>query len=350
MFGTGSYPTARATAVAGAALVAMLGLTLVACGGGDDAPDHEAHGDDFEATSLATPTHLVATDTDWGGVQIAVGGLPLEKVKGLRIAGVDVLPTILASADSGAATIIAAEDSVVFLIAKAPAQLGAFNGAVVELETSDGVVADPVEFSMSSGFSDAAAAGDMHALASSKPKCTKLTWQKPTALPKVSGCGYNGTGCARSDRAHTGIDYGGSGDVVAVADGSVVGVEPMNSRDHGMGSNVIVMHVHNCAVVYSTYNHLASIDGAVKKNATIKRGARIGKSGGSGYGKADYWGRHLHFEVKTLGVSGNPRGVGKKNKTCQQDPKNAMASTCWGYVDPKLGATAYGYSNPGDFF
>ena len=341
-------PIVRAAAVALALLVAM----LVACGGGGDTVEFTATttASDTEETARALDAVNVATtSTEWGGVQIAVGGATLANLKAVRLGGVNVLPTILSAVDSGSAIVVSSETGVVLLVAMAPSKLGVVDGVPTEIETGDGVVVGaPADLS---AVADVESSLLMRPLASSSaPKCTKLTFQKPTTLTNVNGCGYNGRSCANPARAHTGIDFGGSASVVAVADGTVVRIEKMSSSDHGMGNNVHVMHVHDCNVVYSSYSHLDSINSSLKKDAAIKRGAKIGKSGGSGYGRLDAWEKHLHVEMKTLAVSGNPKGVGKKNTSCQVDPKNAGPSMCWGYVDPKLGSDAYGYIDPGKYF
>jgi hypothetical protein len=166
--------------------------------------------------------------------------------------------------------------------------------------------------------------------------CPWLTFSPPTKTAANQSCLYGSKTCAKPGYYHTGIDFGYSSDtpyVYAVADGKVVWVEKMNSKDHGMGSNVIVEHVvSSCSNVYSSYSHLDSIDSKIKVGALVARGKKIGKMGGSGYGNPAHWPTHLHGEIKKKAVTSTPWAY-----------KDTCPSGCWGYV--KYHPDNYGYSD-----
>ena len=63
---------------------------------------------------------------------------------------------------------------------------------------------------------------------------------------------------------------------------------------------------YSCARKENEHAHLSSINtDKVQKNKAVKAGDKIGVYGGSGYGKNNYYGRHLHFAiVDTLWTSG----------------------------------------------
>ena len=138
-------------------------------------------------------------------------------------------------------------------------------------------------------------------------------------------------------KPHTGIDFSGDGNVVAIALGTVVRVETLSAGDHGMGNNIILRHLlpgPNCAIVYSTYSHLASIDRAIAVGKPVTKGQTLGVIGSSAFGYPEYprMGHHLHLEMKAAAVTSNPFGVGTQTTTCATDPLNAKANWCWGYV------------------
>jgi len=170
-------------------------------------------------------------------------------------------------------------------------------------------------------------------------------------------CLYGSATCLDTTKRHTGIDFPGAGNALAIALGTVVWVETLNAADQGLGANVIVRHVlpgPNCAVVYSSYSHLASIDPAVVVGAAVVKGQTLGVIGRSGFGNPNHWPvRHLHLEVKSAAVTGNPLGVGTQTRTCATGPLNAKANTCWGYVAtaaaPVTAPDDYGYLNPAGY-
>jgi len=105
----------------------------------------------------------------------------------------------------------------------------------------------------------------------------------------------------------------------------------MNSNDHGMGTNVIIEHIlMDNTKIYSTYSHLSSYESTLYVGYKVKKGEKIGTKGGSGYGKLNYWGEHLHFELKTKAVTGSPYN-----------------GSYYGYTPTN--PTNYGYLNPNDF-
>lgn len=157
----------------------------------------------------------------------------------------------------------------------------------------------------------------------------------PTPTPPIATCGYNVNTCAQRDRYHTAIDYQrpafGTQTVVATNLGVVVYRETMSAFDKGMGSNVILEHeLESGKKVYSSYSHLASIDSAVKVGSTVQKGQVLGIMGGSGYGQPNYWGVHLHFELKDRPVTHSPSG-----------------GTYYGYTPTN--PDQFGYHNPDAF-
>jgi murein DD-endopeptidase MepM/ murein hydrolase activator NlpD len=147
----------------------------------------------------------------------------------------------------------------------------------------------------------------------------------PTYL--YSKCLFASKTCAATSH-HTGVDYIGVTNAVvnAIADGTVVKVQYMSSTDHGMGNNIILSHkLENGTIIYSTYNHLNSIN--IVSGQKVIKGQKIGGIGGSGYGKSNYWGTHLHLEIKSCSQTG----------TCWN-------GTFWGYTPNH--PTTYGYLDP----
>jgi murein DD-endopeptidase len=84
--------------------------------------------------------------------------------------------------------------------------------------------------------------------------------------------------------------------IKAVADGSISGIVTTFT---GAGGRMIFQSLpggHNC-----DYLHLSRIDVAVGQE--VKQGQVIGLSGGSGLGKEDGYGAHLHFSIRRGGTS-----------------------------------------------
>lgn len=147
-------------------------------------------------------------------------------------------------------------------------------------------------------------------------------------------CIYTSTNCAAKGKHHTAIDYclPEGAPIKPTASGKIVYVEYMNSRDHGMGTNLIIEHtLTSKEKVYSSYSHLQGVPRGVSKGQWVKGGKDIiGYIGGSGYGRSNYWGAHLHFEIKAKAVTQSPWG-----------------GTFWGYT-PRH-PNNYGYYDPFSF-
>lgn len=334
-------------------------ILVVACGGGGEPITVAPQEPPIVETSLTGKersgevSYLMSQDAD--GFQFGVVGVDLEQVIALHFNGVDVLPAMKAAASSGLGEIQLLEDGGFYFIGSTLPGIqseGSFSIATAAGWSTPTVVG--YDTTTESVGADASAQPERASMAvlSSKATCPWLKFRAPTAVPPNKSCGYGSTNCADKGKAHTGIDYSGTGTAVATADGVVVWKETMNSKDHGMGTNVIIRHrLSSCGDIYSSYSHLASIDKRVRVGDSVSAGQTIGSIGASGYGQPSYWGKtpHLHFELKASAVTGNPKGVGNKRGTCKSDAKNAGPSTCWGYVDAKLGPAAFGYQNPGDF-
>ncbi len=170
-------------------------------------------------------------------------------------------------------------------------------------------------------------------------------------------CRYGSNTCTGNTRRHTGIDYPGTGSAIAIAAGTVVRKETLNASDHGLGNNLILRHLlpgPNCSYVYSSYAHLATLDGAVVVGQAVTKGQTLGAIGRSGFGNPNYWPQtHLHLEMKSAAVTGNPLGAGNQTLTCATDPLNAKTNSCWLYVAntaaPATAPDDYGYLDPAAF-
>lgn len=126
------------------------------------------------------------------------------------------------------------------------------------------------------------------------------TFIHPATTNLLAFCQYSDTSCATSIH-HTGVDYGHLGDKTVIASnvGTIVKIEKMHPKDHGMGNNVTIKHqLEDGSVVYSSYSHLYSIEPSLKKGSVIQQSDKIGMMGGSGHGKRKNWATHLHFEIK----------------------------------------------------
>lgn len=154
----------------------------------------------------------------------------------------------------------------------------------------------------------------------------------------VPNCRFNSTNCAKVGWYHAGIDIGGYGTtnpaVIASNDGYIYSITINGRNDHGMGNCIIIKHYVVTSAdgtkvmpYYTMYAHMDTMK-AFKIDQQVWRGQSIGTVGGTGYGKPNYWGKHLHFEVKSAGVLNNPYGGGPY----------------WGYT-PKP-AQNYGYTDP----
>jgi murein DD-endopeptidase len=103
-----------------------------------------------------------------------------------------------------------------------------------------------------------------------------------------------------------GTDYvlGAGGEVRSIAAGKVVGAD--GNPDGSGGRTITVYHDDGSSADYLHLNALA-----VSVGQRVAQGQRIGFSGGSGYGKNDYYGAHLHItfrphnQIDWLGNVGN---------------------------------------------
>lgn len=148
--------------------------------------------------------------------------------------------------------------------------------------------------------------------------------------------GFNDTHAAVPGSYHTGADIVGPNNqatyILASAYGVVDSVTKNGSGDHGLGNCVIIRHKvvvssnGATATYYTMYAHMASTN--VTAGKSVKAGDIIGVMGGTGYGKANYWSVHLHFEVKTSGVLGAPTAPNAFWGYTQKPAQN------YGYVDP----------------
>lgn len=164
----------------------------------------------------------------------------------------------------------------------------------------------------------------------------------PAASSISSGCNFGNKPCASTNRYHDGIDFSGNGDktVRATNHGRVHKIVKNGDSDHGMGNTVILEHFTvDGQRVCSSYSHLKSIDDEIyekyKNRHTHKEwlavGARIGEMGGTGYGQEQYWGTHLHFEMKTDCTLGAP----------------TEPDSYWGYTPNH--PSEYGYLDPNTY-
>lgn len=152
---------------------------------------------------------------------------------------------------------------------------------------------------------------------------------------------FNSTQAAVPGKYHTGLDIYGPGYqstyILASSVGTLHAIILNDGNDHGMGNcvilrhNVVVSSNGATAAYYTLYAHLDVIANDLKAGGqVVKQGQVIGTMGASGYGKPRYWGNtpHLHFEVKTAGVTQNPTNGGPY---WGYTPKPAQN---YGYVDP----------------
>lgn len=271
-----------------------------------------------------------------GQVRIAVEGLTFQEVTAWVADGQDLGGALEAALAEGTATVRETAVGFELVWSELPAHWLEAAGRLV-LETASGlqVAAAPLTCPTARAFG-----------AATRP-----------SLAADAKCGYGSKGCNGNTRRHTGIDYPGSGHAIAIAAGTLVRKETLNANDHGLGNNLIVRHLlpgPNCAYVYSSYAHLASIDSALVVGKGVAKGRTLGVIGRSGFGKPSHWPKaHLHLEVKSAAVTGNPLGVGRQSRTCATDPLNAKANSCWLYVAngaaPATAPDDYGYLNPAGF-
>jgi murein DD-endopeptidase MepM/ murein hydrolase activator NlpD len=204
------------------------------------------------------------------------------------------------------------------------------------------------------GFSQAALAegGSPAAPAQEAAAASRVTLQLSHPVVKVKIAQeydhpYSGNLCSqnRVSYQHTGVDYSAAGvkdpEVLAAAPGEVVAIPHDTTGkklNHGLGNVVILKHDTPEGPVYTLYAHLKSIRVAVFNR--LDRGEPLGVMGSTGTDSI-----HLHFEMKTAPVLGNPSGgIPCGTGTCAL----GTGFTCWGYVK-SASPDGFGYYNPLDY-
>ena len=113
--------------------------------------------------------------------------------------------------------------------------------------------------------------------------------------------GYFGAPRDGGKRAHAGQDISGYyGTNVLASQGGVITIAKSTSSG-GYGRYIDIDHQNGYVTRYA---HLSNV--AVAVGDTVKQGDIIGNVGGSGYGKNDYYGTHLHFEIRKNNKAVNP--------------------------------------------
>ncbi len=117
----------------------------------------------------------------------------------------------------------------------------------------------------------------------------------PLAMPVRTAFRYSSGFGTRSGRQHRGIDMAGDrGDpIYATADGNVT----FSGTQSGFGNLVVITHANGFQTYYAHLNRRR-----VTVGTTVARGDRIGDMGTTGRSS----GVHLHYEIRTDGVSINP--------------------------------------------
>ena len=146
------------------------------------------------------------------------------------------------------------------------------------------------------------------------------TVEYPLRNARCSWRGYNnstwswsenryGSGHTNERVYHLGLDLTGDSTVYSCAPGTVVACS--NSNSGANGRYVIVQHSINGKKCYSFYAHLSSV--SVKNGQSVNNQTKLGVIGGSGYGKNNCYGTHLHFAiVNTLWSNGSYYGYSTK--------------------------------------
>jgi hypothetical protein len=158
------------------------------------------------------------------------------------------------------------------------------------------------------------------------------------------GCYFNDTECstAHPGMYHTASDYvpndGAPKDILATADGTVAAMFSINdpgSASHGMGNAIILHHLLPSGVeVFSLYGHLDHLDHDFKVGDKVVKGEKIAVMGGSGFGQLTYWGKHVHFEIKSAAIMGNPGDPAPGPSTGLYEGYMPTPAENWGFFDP----------------
>lgn len=172
---------------------------------------------------------------------------------------------------------------------------------------------------------------------------TTASFRRPVKSPHQVTQSYNGKYI--SDKFHTGVDYiSDSNLALATNYGRVVRVQVNGEgcrvgcntsgcgcKDKGFGNSLIIEHTLSAGggeKTYSMYAHLSDFDANIYQGVCVSPGTVLGTIGGTGFGSADAWGRHLHFEIKTTNTLTNPSGSGTY---FGYTPTNADN---FGFIDP----------------
>lgn len=303
--------------------VAMFVATSAATGVLAEQPSHgvrKTEPEKVEAPAFAAPA--ITFSREKGMTRIEVEGLGRDQVDRIHWGEDDVTEALDRAITNGWASLTPTPTGFELEI-EDPASLGLGGEGLFTLNLTTGAALSAYAPDQSTAYAAAS--------------CITTSFSAPTTNAMTYGCGYGSTRCGKAGSYHTGIDYGYSStnsSARAVAAGKVVRVEKMSSSDHGMGTNVILEHtLADCSKIYSTYSHLASSDSTMVVGASVVRGQKVGTIGGSGYGNASYWGKHLHLEMKRKAVTSTPWSHAS---TCLYG--------CWGYTP--YPPDNYGYKNP----
>jgi len=161
-------------------------------------------------------------------------------------------------------------------------------------------------------------------------------------------CKYDTTACFNARGYdigyHSGIDISpksGNPEIRAIGDGKIVKKQLNDGSDHNMGNTIIIEHnLNDGNKIYSLYAHLDSF--APRISDEVMKDEIIGYMGGTGGGEKNYWGTHLHFEIKDSNTLENPKG-GNPCLYPNAEGTNVVAP-CWGYMPSS--ADNYGFHNP----
>ncbi len=145
---------------------------------------------------------------------------------------------------------------------------------------------------------------DIKAVSTSSKNNSADTWQYPFVNGKATctwddktNMSWGGRNTDKEDRQfHLGIDIypvDGNTTVVAAADGKVV--KASSSNQGANGRYVVIEHDVGGKKIYSFYAHLSSVK--VAADVTVSKGEPIGVVGGSGDGRNNRYGTHLHFAI-----------------------------------------------------
>jgi murein DD-endopeptidase MepM/ murein hydrolase activator NlpD len=160
------------------------------------------------------------------------------------------------------------------------------------------------------------------------------TWIRPVDGGSISDT-FEGHKNRAKPALNPGIDYAvGTGTPVkAVADGTITGIVPTFTGSGGRMIFISFQSGHN-----ADYLHLSRID--VVAGQQVKQGQVIGLSGGSGLGKENGYGAHLHFSFR---VGGKPTmGAGNIDyEAFRGAPTAAPVAPAKPSVAPAKGSRAY---------